>query len=315
MIQDKSGQKLRELRQQADKLVSQPLEDFQRLPAEEVQNIIHDLVISFEELVTQNNELRAAQTRLEQSQKWFLDLFDFAPVGYFSLDRNGTIVDVNFTGSHILGTAKNNLIKKPFNQFVEKNSWGIFAEHLIQGTQSGSIQSFDIEMCRENGTTLYAQLQIVPLPDQISGRYRVALTDITQSKTIEQALKESEERFRNLFESMEEGFALCEMIYDKDCRPVDFRFLEVNPAFAMLTGLPLERVIGRTVKELIPNIEPFWIETYAKIVESGVSQRIDNPVSELKKYYEAHAWRSGVGRFAVVFHDITDLKRCNTQPI
>jgi PAS domain S-box-containing protein len=128
---------------------------------------------------------------------------------------------------------------------------------------------------------------------------------IMERKRMEEQLRESEERFRNLFESMDEGFALCEMLYDDDGKPFDFRYIDVNPAFARLTGLPVERVVGQRVREIIPGIEPFWIEAYGRIVESGRSERIDNPVADLERHYEVFAWRSGPGRFAAVFNDIT----------
>jgi signal transduction histidine kinase/CheY-like chemotaxis protein len=112
---------------------------------------------------------------------------------------------------------------------------------------------------------------------------------------------------------MHEGFALCEMIYDQAGNPVDFRYLDVNPAFALLTGLPVEQVKGRTVKEAIPDIETFWIETYDRVVKTGLSERIDNPVTALGKHYEVYVWRSATGRFGVVFTDITDRKRAEEE--
>jgi diguanylate cyclase (GGDEF)-like protein len=132
---------------------------------------------------------------------------------------------------------------------------------------------------------------------------------IFERKRIEEALRDSEQRYRSLFESMDEGFALCEMIYDVQGKPIDFRYLVVNPAFGKLTGLPVDQVAGRTVKEVIPGIETFWIESFDSVVQSGQDERFDNPVAELGKEYEAYAWRSDVGRFAVVFSDVTERKR------
>ena len=129
----------------------------------------------------------------------------------------------------------------------------------------------------------------------------------------EQAVRASEQRYRSLFESMDEGFAACEMIYDEAGEPSDFRYLSVNPAFARLTGLPVERVVGGTVKELIPGLEPFWIEAYGRVVKSGQSEKLDSPVAELGKHYEVFAWRSGVDRFAVVFTDTTERKKVEAK--
>ena len=112
-----------------------------------------------------------------------------------------------------------------------------------------------------------------------------------------------------------DGRGLCRLRDDlrRAGKPSDFRYLSVNPAFARLTGLPLERVVGRTARELIPSLEPSWIEAYGRVVQSGQSERLDNPVAELGKHFEVFAWRSGVDRFAVVFTDATDRKQAEAQ--
>jgi PAS domain S-box-containing protein len=130
--------------------------------------------------------------------------------------------------------------------------------------------------------------------------------DITDAVAVEEALAFSERRYRSLFESMDEGFALCEMIYDQAGKPVDFRYLFVNPAFARLTHIPVENVTGKTVKEILPGIESFWIESYGQVVQSGVSQRFANPVSPLNQYFDVFAWRTENNKFGVVFTDVTE---------
>gem|GEM_PF-1299051 len=130
------------------------------------------------------------------------------------------------------------------------------------------------------------------------------LEELTRSG---QTLRESEERYRNLFESMDEGFASCEMIYE-DGRAVDFRFLTVNPAFARQSGLRVDEVVGRRVTEAIPGIESSWIETYARVVDTGRSERIANPVATLGRLFDVFVWRSGPGRFGVVFTDVTERR-------
>ncbi len=133
--------------------------------------------------------------------------------------------------------------------------------------------------------------------------------DITERKKMEEVLRENEERYHVLFESMDEGFASCEMIYDEKGKPVDFRYLVVNPGFTRLTGLAVDRVVGRRVTEAIPGIEPFWIDTYARVVQTGKSARLESSVSSLGKFYEVYAWRQSAGRFAVLFNDATDRKK------
>jgi PAS domain S-box-containing protein len=136
-----------------------------------------------------------------------------------------------------------------------------------------------------------------------------AVWKILELKRAEEILRGTEERYRNLFESMGEAFVLCEMIYDKTGKPIDFRHLDVNPAYFKMMGLPVERVLGRTVKEVIPTYESFWIEALDRVVKNGQSERIEHTVAELGRDYEVYAWRSDVGRFAAVFKEVTERKK------
>ncbi len=126
-------------------------------------------------------------------------------------------------------------------------------------------------------------------------------------------LRASEQRYRTLFESMDEGFAVCETIFDGAGKPSDFRFLTVNPAFSRLTGLPLERVVGRRAKELMQSLEPSWLETCGRVLQSGQGERLEIPVVELGKHYEVFVWRSGIDRFALVFTDATERRRAEAR--
>jgi signal transduction histidine kinase/CheY-like chemotaxis protein len=129
--------------------------------------------------------------------------------------------------------------------------------------------------------------------------------EMVEHERAQETLRLSEERYRNLFVSMDEGFASCRMLYDGAGRPVDFRYLAVNPGFSQITGLAAECVVGRTVREILPGIEPFWIETYGRIVATGQSERVSHQVLGLNRHFELFAWRAGSDQFAVVFNDVS----------
>jgi PAS domain S-box-containing protein len=133
--------------------------------------------------------------------------------------------------------------------------------------------------------------------------------DITEWKRAEEALRENEERYRGLFESMNEGFALHELLCDENGEPCDYRYLDVNPAFERQTGLKREDVVGKTVLEVMPGTEPLWIKRYGEVALTGTPAHFESRSSVLGRDYEIFAYRPAPGQFAVIFMDITDRRR------
>lgn len=117
----------------------------------------------------------------------------------------------------------------------------------------------------------------------------------------------------NLIFQIQDAYALHELIYDENQNPVDYRFLDVNPAFEIFTGLEGGNMIGRTVREIIPDIEDFWIESYAKVVESGESIHFENYSAPLEKYYLVHAYKVSSNRFVTLFQDTTETIKKEMQ--
>lgn len=126
-------------------------------------------------------------------------------------------------------------------------------------------------------------------------------------------ISRSERRYRSLFENLNAGFALHQMIYDADGRAVDYRFLDVNPAFERVTGLDAPSILGRTVREVLPRTEQHWIEAYASVLETGQPIEYQNYSHELQRYYRVLAFRHLDDQFAVVLHDITENIRAKRE--
>jgi diguanylate cyclase (GGDEF)-like protein/PAS domain S-box-containing protein len=136
-----------------------------------------------------------------------------------------------------------------------------------------------------------------------------AFDELTARKQAETSLRASESRFRRLFESMTSGFALHEIVLDAEGKPCDYRFIDVNPAFEAITGLARADTVGRCVRELLPNIEPHWIERYGAVALTGDGQQFDDFSSDLDRQYRVTVYRPEPQQFAVIVDDITALRR------
>lgn len=127
-------------------------------------------------------------------------------------------------------------------------------------------------------------------------------------KQAEYNLKASESRYRILFDKMSEGLALHEIICDEKGVPVDYRFLDMNSAFEEITGLKKELIAGKTLLEILPAAEPFWINEYGEIALNGMPKNIERYSKELGKHFSVTAYSPQKGQFATLVVDITERK-------
>lgn len=121
-----------------------------------------------------------------------------------------------------------------------------------------------------------------------------------------EAHKKTISKYKNLFDSMDEGFVILEMIYNTVGKPIDYRFIEMNPAFIKLTGL--ENAEGKRIRELLPDNEEYWYEIYGKVALTGQPVRFTNETKALNSWYSVYAFKidiENIGNVAVIFNDIT----------
>jgi PAS domain S-box-containing protein len=171
---------------------------------------------------------------------------------------------------------------------------------------------FELEhrVIKADGSTGWTFSRAVPILDKdgsILEWFGVA-ADITARKEAEEALWKSEEKYRRLFNSIDEGFCIIEMLYDADGKPVDYRFLEVNQAFERQSGF--KDAGGKTVREIIPAIEQHWIDIYGEVARTGKAIRFEEEVRATGSYYDEYAFRVDAGKkhVAVIFKDISTQK-------
>ncbi|WP_392533074.1 PAS domain S-box protein [Nostoc sp. C117] len=125
----------------------------------------------------------------------------------------------------------------------------------------------------------------------------------------ETALRESEAKYRTLFDTIAQSFCLCEMLFDEQGKAIDYRILEVNPIFEAMTGL--QNAIGKTARELVPDLEAHWFEIYGRVVQTGEPVRFENQSIAMNRWFDVNAFRVSElknNQFALLFTDVSDRK-------
>lgn len=122
-------------------------------------------------------------------------------------------------------------------------------------------------------------------------------------------LKEKTQNHQQIIDQMTSGVALHRIILDKQGKPVDYCFLEVNPAFETITGLKREDIISKRVLEVMPDTEQYWIDTYGKVALTGIPAVLENYSAELDKYFKVTAFSPEKERFVTIFEDVTNSRK------
>lgn len=175
----KEPSKLDSMRAQAEAIARAPTALVNPQPGEELlHSLLHNLQVHQIQLKMQNEELRQAQVALEESRDRYVDLYDFAPIGYLTLTHEGTISEINLPGADMLGVLRKKLIDRRFSQFVaakDRERWYVYFASVLKQEQR---QHCELEFQRKDGSRFHAQLDSQRIKD--GDAMHIALTDITE---------------------------------------------------------------------------------------------------------------------------------------
>ncbi len=263
------------------------------------------------EAITESLQRAREHAALEHPYR---DFFERLPIGLYRTSPDGRILDANSALADLLGLPDvSSLLSSDATRFYvdpkQRTQWRVLA------TRDGLVRDFDFQLRRADGQVIWAR-DTGRLVRDSAGRvvcYEGALIDVTDRRRAQQALQESEALYRQLFETMLNGAAMHEILLDDEGRPVDYRFLQVNPAFEALTGLRASDILGKTARQVLPGLEPIWIERYGQVALTGKPIRFTEYSRDLQKHFDVAAFSPHPGRFAAIFSDITAQVEAHEQ--
>ena len=226
-----------ELRRQAEARLGELKRKTAPLPSldVDVQRLVHEMEVHQIELEMQNNELMQARAELEAALHQLTDLYDFAPVGYFTLTRDGTIIQANLRGANLLGVERSKLLKRRFGLFISVKSRITFDTFLERVSESQRKESCDLALIKDGHTTSWVRIEATCSEDGLE--YRVIVLDITARKRAEEKSSLSQATYQGIINSVTEA------IYIQDENGV---FLDVNLASEKMYGYAKSDFIGNT---------------------------------------------------------------------
>jgi PAS domain S-box-containing protein len=262
------------------------------------------IVLTFVDLST----LEDATRRQLETEARYRSVVENLPDALLQLSHDGTILTASAASARVLSVDATELQHKTLAaSTLPPPIAHALADLVARVGTSGAMQEREITVVNARDEEAFFLCRVVPETSK-GAQPPGALAIIRDTTQVRQA----ERDYGTLFDQALSGLAVHEMLWDGE-RAVDYRFIHVNPAFERLTGLARDAVIGRTIKEVLPDAEAHWIERYGNVVKTGHSVTFSATSTPLQKHFQVSAFRTGPNHFAVSFEDITDRERSLRQ--
>jgi len=259
--------------------------------------------------VAGNSQLFVLQSSDVESNRFHGEILSKVNDAVIAFDMEGHITYLNLAAESQYGVTASKVLGCHLNSVCEIR-WEtpeseIEANRAME--QDGWWQGENVHV-RKDGTVLHVESSATRFsdPDGTPAGYLHVVRDISQRRESETALRESEARYRALFNSIDEGFCIIRVIFDQGGNPVDYLFLHISPSFEAQTGL--KDALGRTAKEMLPAHEDYWFQIYGKVARGGPPVRFQHEASQLGRWFDVYASSFGDPadhEVAIIFNDIT----------
>lgn len=265
---------------------------------------------------TDIHEQKETELKVKDSEIFNRAVLESSPDCLKIIDNSGRIIFMNHNGQCLLEI-------DDFGEIKNKKWWDLWGDenkeivkNAVHKALLGETVKFVAERTTFKGTSKWWDVMVSPVINS-DGKIQelIAISrDITEQKRSETIVKQSEEKYRGLFEKMDQGFCIVEVVFDANDEPIDYRFLESNPTFKQQTGL--DNVDGKTISEIVPDIEISWSQKYGKVVTTGESIKFIDYSEAMNTWFEVYAFRLGEkdnNKVAIIFTDVTERKKAEME--
>lgn len=266
---------------------------------------------------TDITERRRAEDALRRSEERFRSLIQYGSDIIAILDAEGNILYESPAVERIMGYLPEERVGRNVFEIIHPEDSEALVGVLAEFAGEEAPHPITVEYrarARDGSWRYFEAIGVNLLRNPSIGGIVVNSRDITERRRAEEELRQSEERYRTLFESMEQGFCVIEVLLDEHGEPEDYRFLEVNPAFEYQTGLVGAE--GRKALELVPDLEQHWIRLYGDVALSGAPASFENVSEAMGRWFDVYAFRvggEGSRRVAILFSDVTERRRSEEE--
>ena len=215
-------------------------ENLEALSPEETRQILHELRVHQIELEMQNEELRRAQAELDASRARYFDLYDLAPVGYFTLSETGLILEANLTAATLLRVERSTLVRQLLTRFILPEDQDIYYRHRKQLFETGAPQLCELRLVKKDASPFWVRIDASAAYDADGAPVcRTIISDITERRRAEEARQESERQIRFQAELLRNAPVIA-AFHDRD-----LNVIWANKAYEDATGLSAQTMAGR----------------------------------------------------------------------
>lgn len=262
-------------------------------------------------------EQRVANKRVSASearQRAIVDSAqDFAIV---TTDLDGTIVEWSHGAERVLGWTQDEALGHHVSLFfTEEDRVEGAPEHEMYCAREVGRAIDERWHVRKGGERFWANGELSPLLNQAEQHigYVKILRDRTEQHLAAVALKKAQERFETIFDTVDAAFAIVQVAFDENDKPINYRFVEANPAFERQAGVDLR---GKWVTEFAPDLESFWFETYGHVARTGEPASFENYAEAFQRWFDVRAVRVGEPaerQIAIIFNDVTERRQAEER--